>query len=116
MNNFKHIEKSHSNYDITFQSVGLVLQFIHHIIQFKPEDFIILYPKIILHILHWAQLLDLQQQALSILQTIIMNVRIYNNSMDQNLQYDIFEKLIEILNVSKISKLKIHSHGKYLIY
>lgn len=100
MNNIKYIEKSHSNYDITFQSVGLVLQFIHHIIQFKHEDFIILYPKIILHILHWAQSFDLQPQALSILQTIIMNVRIYNNSMDQNLRCDVFEKLIDILKVS----------------
>lgn len=114
MDNFKHIEKSNSNYDITVQSFGLVLQFIHHIIQLKQEDFIILYPKIIPHILHWvqAQSFNLQQQTWSILQTIIMNVRLYNNSMNQNLQCDISEKLIEILNVSKMYKLKSSDNVK----
>lgn len=104
MKNCKPIEKScnsHNNYDVTLKSVGLTLQFIHHVIQLKIEDFIIIYPNIIINVLHWAQFLDIHEQALSLLHTIIMNVRI-NYYIDQNLQNDIFEKLAESLNVSNL--------------
>jgi len=99
INNLKCIEKSHSNYEITFQSSGLVLKFIHHVIQLKNEDLFVLYPKIIIMYLHWTRSLDLHQKAMTILQTIIVNVRIYNH-MDKSLQHDIYEKLVESLNVS----------------
>lgn len=99
-NNFKHIEKSQNNYQITLQSVDLVLQFVHHVIQFKNEDLIILYPKIIMYILHWTQFSNLQKQAMSILQTIIINVRSYESCMDQSLKCDIHENLEKSLNVS----------------
>jgi len=117
MNNLKNIEKSHSNYEITFQSSGLVLKFIHHVIQLKNEEFIILYPKIIINFLHWTRLFDLHQKSITILQTIIINLRIYNTYIDQCLQCDIYEKLVESLNVSKICKFKMHGQIlKYLNY
>lgn len=94
------------NHSSTIKSVGLVLQLIHHIIQLKVEDFIIIYPNIIISVLHWAKFLDIHEQPLSILQTIIMNVQINNYYMDQNLQNDIFEKLAESLNVSKLYVFK----------
>lgn len=100
VNNFKNIEKTHDNYHIILQNVDLVLQFVHHIIQFKNEDLIILYPKIIIYILHWTQFSNLHEQSMSILQTIIINVRSYNAYMDQTLQCDIFENLEKSLYVS----------------
>jgi hypothetical protein len=110
LNNFKHIEKtcnSQNNYDITLRSIGLILQFIHHTIKLRIEDFIIIYPNIIMNVLHWAQFLDIHEQALSILQTIIKNVRINNYYLDQDLQNDIFEKLAESLNVSTLYKFEV---------
>lgn len=100
MNNFKHIEKSQNNYHITLQSVELILQFVHHIIQFKNEDLIIAYPKIIINILHWTQFSNLHEQAMLILQTIIINVRSFNSYIDQTLKCDIYENLEKTLNVS----------------
>lgn len=100
MNSFKDIDKSYNNYHTTLQSVNLILQFVHHIIQLKNEDFIILYPTIITQILHWTEFPDLHEQAMSILQTIIINVRCYNSFMDQDLQCVIYEKLAESLDVS----------------
>lgn len=97
-NNFKHIEKSQGNYHLTVQSVDLVLQFVHHVIQFKNEDLIILYPKIIIYILHWTQVPNLYEQAMSILQTIIINIRSYNSYIDQTLKCDIYENLEKSLN------------------
>lgn len=104
LNVFKNIEKTCNNQNnyIILKSVGLVLQFIHHVIQLRIEEFIIIYPDIIINVLHWAQFLDIHEQALLILQTIIINVRINNYYLDQNLQNDIFEKLAESLNVSKL--------------
>lgn len=100
VNNFKNIEKTHDNYHIILQNVDLVLQFVHHIIQFKNEDLIILYPKIIIYILHWTQFSNLHEQSMSILQTIIINVRSYSAYMDQTLQCDIYENLEKSLYVS----------------
>lgn len=100
MNDFKYIEKTHNNYYLILQSVDLLLQFVHHVIQFKNEDLIILYPKIIIYILHWTQFSNLHEQSMSILQTIIINVRSYNNYMDQTLQCDIYENLEKSLYVS----------------
>lgn len=108
MSNLKHIEKSHSNYRITLQSTDLVLKFIHHVIQLKNEDLLVLYPKIIMNFLHWTRSLLFQQKAIAILQTIIINLRIYNNFMDQILQSNIYEKFVEILNVSKFYKYKMY--------
>uniref|UniRef100_A0A2H8TVK4 Protein CIP2A n=1 Tax=Melanaphis sacchari TaxID=742174 RepID=A0A2H8TVK4_9HEMI len=99
MNNFKCIEKTHNNYHIILQSVDLLLQFIHHVVQFKNEDLIILYPKIIMYILHWTQFSNLHEQSISILQTITINVRSYNSYMDQTLQCDIYENLEKCLYV-----------------
>lgn len=99
VNNFKNIEKTHDNYHIILQNVDLVLQFVHHIIQFKNEDLIILYPKIIIYILHWTQFSNLHEQSMSILQTIIINVRSYSAYMDQTLQCDIYENLEKSLYV-----------------
>ncbi|XP_060834763.1 uncharacterized protein LOC132917839 [Rhopalosiphum padi] len=99
MNDFKYIEKTHNNYYLILQSVDLLLQFVHHVIQFKNEDLIILYPKIIIYILHWTQFSNLHEQSMSILQTIIINVRSYNNYMDQTLQCDIYENLEKSLYV-----------------
>jgi len=99
-NNFKHIEKSQNNYHFTLQSIDLVLQLVHHVIQFKNEDLIILYPKIIIYILHWTQFSYLHEQTMSILQTIIINIRSYNNHIDQTLKCDIYENLEKSLNVS----------------
>jgi len=113
MNNFKHIEKSHNNYHISLQCVDLVLQFVHHVIQFKNEDLIILYPTVITYVLHWTQILNLYEQAMSILQTIIINVRCYNSYMDQTLQYDIYENLEKSLNVS-LKKLNINLNKNLL--
>lgn len=100
MNTCDSNEKLHNNCDISSQSFGLVLQFIQHVIQLKNTDCIVLYPKIIVHIFYWSQSLDLHRQSLLILQTIIINVRIYNSCLDQNLQCDINEKLIGSLDVS----------------
>jgi len=94
--------ESGNNNDITFDCVGVILKFVHYVIQLKNEDFIILYPIIITLILHWTQSLNIYKQVMSILQTIIINIRIYNSNIDQNLQYDIHEKLKETLNVSNI--------------
>lgn len=99
MENVKQIEKSHSNYEITLQSVGLVLKLIHHIIQLK--DFFILYPQIISHIMQWPQFLDLYEQSMSILHTIINNVRVHSLNMDQNLQCNIYKKIEYSLDVSR---------------
>lgn len=99
-NNFKNIEKSQNSYHITLQSVDLILQFVHHVIEFKNEDLIVLYPKIIIYTLHWTQFSNLHKQAMSILQTIIINVRSYDSHMDQALKCDIHENLEKSLNVS----------------
>ncbi|XP_060862831.1 uncharacterized protein LOC132939589 isoform X2 [Metopolophium dirhodum] len=112
-NNFKHIEKSQNNYHITLQSVDLVLQFVHHVIQFKNEDLIILYPKIIMYILHWTQFSNLQKQAMSILQTIIINVRSYESYMDQTLKCDIHENLEKSLNVLLIVLFEPNTNVEY---
>lgn len=98
MENMKQIEKPHNSCDITFQSVKLVLRFIHHITQFKNEGVIELYPQIIVYILHWAQYVDLFQQTMSILQTIFHNVRINNSYKAEHLEFE--DKLKECLNVS----------------
>lgn len=105
MNNYKHVEKLHSHHDITLQSIGLVLQFIHHVIKLKNESFNALYPNLINQTLHWAQFENLHQQAMLIFQTIIINLRINNSSIDQNLQRDIYEQLEESLDVSKIMNI-----------
>ncbi|XP_003247737.1 uncharacterized protein LOC100576041 [Acyrthosiphon pisum] len=112
-NNFKHIEKSQNNYHITLQSVDLVLQFVHHVIQFKNEDLIILYPKIIMYILHWTQFSNLQKQAMSILQTIIINVRSYESYMDQTLKCDVHENLEKSLNVLLIVLFEPNTNVEY---
>lgn len=101
----KNITYSHNNHDVTSQCIEIVLKFIDHIIQLNIEDFIILYPTIIVHIMNCAQSLDIFQQTMSILQTVIVNVRVYNNHMDHNLQCDIYIKLEECLNVSKLCLL-----------
>lgn len=103
MNNIKQIEKSHCNYEITLQSVGLVLQLIHHIIQLK--DFFILYPQILSYIMEWFQFLELHEQLISLLYTIINILRIYNMNLDQNLQCNIHEKIEGSLDVSKMFKI-----------
>lgn len=95
MKNIKQIEKPHNSCDITFQSVELVLRFIHHITHFKNDGVIELYPQIIVHILQWAQYSDLFHQTVSIFQTIFHNIRI---NKAQNLEFE--EKLKECLNVS----------------
>lgn len=107
INNLKHDEKLLNNYDITLQNVGLVLKFIHHLIQIKNEDLFIMYSTIITHILQWIQYLDLQEQVMSILQTIIINVRTNNVHLDQSLQCDIYRNLEESLNVSTKCEFKI---------
>lgn len=112
LNNFKPSENLHNNYDTTLQNIVLILRFIHHLIQIKNEDFFIMYPTIITHLLQWIQYLDLHEQVMSIFQTLIINVRIHNIHMDQNLQCDINSNLEESLNVSKIHKLKIVCHLK----
>lgn len=94
--------KFHNNNDITFQCIEIILKFVNHVIGIKIEDIIVLYPTIIEYILNWVQSSDLYQQTISILQTIIINVRMYNNQLDQSLQDNIYDKLIESLNVSKI--------------
>lgn len=103
MNNIKQIEKSHCNYEITLQSVGLVLQLIHHIIQLK--DFFILYPQILSYIMEWFQFLELHEQLISLLYTIINILRVYNMDLDQNLQCNIHEKIGGSLDVSKMFKI-----------
>lgn len=103
----KSTEQLHDNYDNTLQNVVLILKFIHHLIQIKNENLFIMYPTIITHLLQWIQYLDLHEQVMLILQTLIINVRIHNIDMDQNLQCDINSNLKEILNVSKICKLRI---------
>lgn len=102
INNLIDAVKFHNNNDITFQCIEIILKFVNHVIGIKIENIIVLYPTIIVHILNWAQSSDLHQQIMSILQTIIINVRMYNNRLDQNLQHNIYEKLEESLNVSKI--------------
>lgn len=112
MVNIKPIEKPHNNCDNTFQSIELIFQFIHHITELKSESIIELYPKIIVHILHWTQYLDLYQQTVPIMQTIINIIRINNNCIDLSLQCDINEKLEESLNVS----LKSINHELIYLY
>lgn len=114
MNTCKSNEKLNNNCDIAYQSFGLVLRFIQHVIQLKNDDCIVLYPKIIFHIFHWSQSLDLHHQSMLILQTIIINVRNYNSCLDQNLQCDILEKLEGSLDVS-IMCFYILSLYNYLI-
>lgn len=107
INNFKPTEKLLNNYDITLQNIVLILKLIHHLIQIKNEDFFIMYPTIITYFLQWIHYLGLYEQIMSILQTIIINVRSHNIYMDQSLQCDIYSNLEDSLNVSKICKLKI---------
>lgn len=106
MENFELVEKSHGYFDITLQSVGLVLEFINHVIKLKNESLKVLYPKIIKQISHWAQYVDLYQQSMLMLQTIIINVRNNNSSMDQNIECDLHKQLEESLNVSKNKDVK----------
>lgn len=84
------------------------MKFVHRVIKLKNEDFIVLYPTIIEHILQWIQIPDLYQQVISILQTIVINVRIYSSCMDQNLQNDIHKQLEESLNVSKTLSIYVY--------
>lgn len=102
MNNDGLIEKFQINRDISCESIGLVLKFIHHIIQLKNEDLIMLYPEIIKQVLRWSELLDLHQPALTVLLTIVISVRTHSHSMDQNFETIIHSKLEECLNVSKM--------------
>lgn len=104
LDDIKHIEKSHNNYEITIQSVGLVLQLLHHIIQIK--DLFIVYPQLISHIIQWAQFVELHGQSMSILQTIISTIlQIHSKSIDQKLQCNIYKKLEDSLDVSALFKL-----------
>lgn len=96
------VVKSHNNNDITFQCIEIILKFVNHVIGIEIEDIVVLYPTIIVHILNWAQSSVLYQQTMLILQAVIINVRMYNNRLDQNLQHNIYDTLEESLNVSKI--------------
>lgn len=111
--------KLHNTNDSTFQCIEIILKFVNHVIGMEIEDFIVLYPTIIVHTLNWAQSSDLYQETMSILQTIIINVRMYNNRLDQNLQQNIHDKLQESLNVSKICYVFCNyqkTHFQLLIY
>lgn len=100
MNNDRLIEKLQINHDISCESIGLVFKLIHHIIKLKNEEFTILYPDIIKQVLRWSKLLDLHQPALTVLQTIVINVRTHSHCMDQNFEIIIHTILEECLNVS----------------
>lgn len=100
-----NISKSITHSHNTSQCIEVVLKFVNHVILLNTEDFAVLYPTIIDHIMNWAQSLGIFQQTMSILQTIIVKVRDLDNYMDHDFQCDIYSKLEESLNVSKLCHL-----------